>query len=162
MTEFKRTTENVDEIERLVQSVVEGGEATEVQRLSQLVGNTIPVIQKLRNKAEETDPVKQTYGPQMREKVRGLVARWEAMEGLARDVLQQQGSDVAPVGSQVPPLATERPLSSAQVEAPPVQPSRGQHGPAIGAGLASNSISRAAAASPSQSQRGQRERAAAA
>lgn len=166
MTELTRTTKNVDEIERLVQSVLERGEAAEVLRLSQLVGNTIPVMHKLRNKAEETDPMKQMYNPQTREKVRALVARWEAMEGLARDVLQQRGSDVATAGSQVTPAAAPapaQPTTWTRVELPPVQPSSGQPVLATGTGpTRSSSGSSGAVAAPSQPQRGQRELAAAA
>lgn len=51
------------------------------------------MVDKLGRKATETDPTKQTYGPQMREKVLQLVERWAPIEGLAKDVLQQRSLD---------------------------------------------------------------------
>lgn len=107
MTEFKRTTQAVDEIEQLVQRLLDSGSPADVEQLSQLVGNTGPTVEKLRLKASETDPAKTTYGPQMREKVRALAARWDTVQGLARDVLQQRGASVAaptlPASAPPPP-----------------------------------------------------------
>lgn len=108
MTEFKRTTQAVDDIEALVQAVLDG--TGDVQRLSQMTGEAIPAVEKLRSKAAETDPTKQTYGPNMRAKVQALVERWRPLEQLARDVLQQNGVAVAAPepGLAPPPPAPAR------------------------------------------------------
>jgi len=121
MTEFKRTVQAVDEIEQLIQRVMDSGGPAAVQQLSQSVGNTLPTIGKLRQKASETDPVKQTYGPQMREKVRALLARWDTIESLARDVLQQQGANVAApnMPEQLPPPPAPAPPSLSTPWVPP-------------------------------------------
>jgi len=92
MTEFKRTTQAVDEIEALIPSVLDG--SGNVERLGQLVAQTDPVVQKLDRKASETDPNKQTYGPGMRDKVKALASRWGPIAELARDVFGQRGVDV--------------------------------------------------------------------
>lgn len=94
MTEFKRTVAAVDEIEQLVQDVLDSGAADKCLRLSELVGTTEPTIIKLLGKAAETDPAKSTYGPQMKEKVQDLGARWHTVETLAKDVLRQRGATV--------------------------------------------------------------------
>lgn len=92
MTEFKRTTQAVDEIEALIPTVLDG--SGNVERLGQMVAQTDTVVQKLHRKASETDPNKQTYGPAMREKVQALVSRWAPIAELARDVLGQRGVDI--------------------------------------------------------------------
>eukprot|EP00933_Yihiella_yeosuensis_P015009 TRINITY_DN13213_c0_g2_i1.p1 TRINITY_DN13213_c0_g2~~TRINITY_DN13213_c0_g2_i1.p1 ORF type:complete len:488 (+),score=118.46 TRINITY_DN13213_c0_g2_i1:79-1542(+) len=121
MTEFKRTTQAVDEIESLVQQLLDNSAGADaVQRLGQLIGNTVPVIEKLSKKAAETDPLKQTYGPQMREKVQTLASKWSSVEGLARDVLAQKGGSVAePSQSSAAPPPPPRPATTAVLWEPP-------------------------------------------
>mmetsp|Transcript_2992 Transcript_2992/g.7104 ORF Transcript_2992/g.7104 Transcript_2992/m.7104 type:complete len:544 (-) Transcript_2992:149-1780(-) len=120
MTEFKRTLQAVEDIERLVQTVLDGGSAEDVQRLSQLVGETGPVVEKLRAKASEADPNKRTYGPQMCEKVLSLAGRWDSIQSLARDVLQQRGTTVAaPPPAALPPPPPAPPSLGSTVWRPP-------------------------------------------
>lgn len=97
----------VNEIEQLIQVVTGGASASEAERLSKLVGETGPVVDKLYRKASETDPAKQTYGPKKRQEVLGLAERWAPLESLARDLLQQRGLSVgpAPEGLAAPPPA---------------------------------------------------------
>jgi len=122
MTEFKRTTQAVDDIEKLVQSLLDGGTPDDSQRLGKLVGETAPVVEKLRRKAAETDPTKQVYGPQMREKVRALAERWGPINDLARDVLHQRGVSVvdAEAGLAPPPPAPARQAPALHSRATPV------------------------------------------
>eukprot|EP00930_Biecheleria_cincta_P005684 TRINITY_DN106612_c0_g1_i1.p1 TRINITY_DN106612_c0_g1~~TRINITY_DN106612_c0_g1_i1.p1 ORF type:complete len:497 (-),score=75.48 TRINITY_DN106612_c0_g1_i1:84-1574(-) len=95
MTEFKRTTQAVEEVELLVQSLLDAGSSSaDLQRLGKLVGETTPVVEKLSRKAAETDPNKQTYGPAMRDKVKALAEKWATVGSLARDVLHQRGGAV--------------------------------------------------------------------
>lgn len=98
MTEFKRASQAVDEVESLVQALLDSGSSPNVQRLSVLVGETCLVIERLSRKALETDPLKQTYGPQMCDKVRALAQRWASVEPLAKDVLGQHGASVTAPG----------------------------------------------------------------
>lgn len=123
MTEFKRTLQAVDDIEIIVQDLLDNTAAEDaVQRLGQLLGNTIPSIQKMSRKAAEADPLKQTYGPQMREKVLALVERWLSFEGLAQDVLAQKGGSIAaPSDSGAPPPPPPR---AAEVQWQPPQASQ--------------------------------------
>lgn len=118
MTEFKRTVQAVDEIEVLVQAVLDRGDATDVQRLRQLAEEVGPAAERLRRKAQETDPLKQTYGPQMREKVLALAERWISMEGLVGDVLRERA------GAGTVPTAPRTVSAPAAVQLPaPAQPS---------------------------------------
>mmetsp|Transcript_8763 Transcript_8763/g.27283 ORF Transcript_8763/g.27283 Transcript_8763/m.27283 type:complete len:486 (+) Transcript_8763:124-1581(+) len=119
MSELKRTTQAVDEIEQLVQRVLDAGSDADLQQLSQLVGNTAPTVQKLRQKAAETDPTKQTYGAQTCEKVCALASRWDTVEGLVRDVLQQRGARVA---APAPPAQTSPPAPAPVFSQPSVPP----------------------------------------
>mmetsp|Transcript_119402 Transcript_119402/g.337824 ORF Transcript_119402/g.337824 Transcript_119402/m.337824 type:complete len:484 (-) Transcript_119402:201-1652(-) len=112
MTEFKRTLQAVDEIEQLV-SVVAGGGNNQLPHLDQLLRDTGPVVEKLRRKATESDPVKQTYGPQMCQKVLAMCERWDNLRGLAKDVL-----DTAPASA----LASA-PVAAPKAPPPPTQPS---------------------------------------
>jgi len=96
MAEFKRTLSTVDEVERLVQSL-QGSTSSEhdqAKQLAALVGQTDPVVQKFRQKATETDPLKQLYGPQMRERVSELVSRWAVITETAGELLKQRGISV--------------------------------------------------------------------
>eukprot|EP00931_Biecheleriopsis_adriatica_P105037 TRINITY_DN79638_c0_g1_i1.p1 TRINITY_DN79638_c0_g1~~TRINITY_DN79638_c0_g1_i1.p1 ORF type:complete len:497 (-),score=101.11 TRINITY_DN79638_c0_g1_i1:7-1497(-) len=115
MTEFKRTTQAIEEIEGLVQVLLSGGEAEEVQRLGKLVGDTGPVVEKLSRKAAETDPHKQTYGPGMREKIRVMAEKWLSVDSLARDVLAQRGGSVAEPSEPGPAPPPPRPPSTGSV-----------------------------------------------
>lgn len=123
MTEFKRTLQAVDDIETIVQHLLDNTAAEDaVERLGQLLGNAIPSIQKMSRKAAEADPLKQTYGPQMREKVLALIARWSSLEGLAQDVLAQKGGSIAaPSDTGAPPAPPPR---AAQVLWQPPQASQ--------------------------------------
>ena len=94
MTEFQKAEQSVNEVEALIQSALDGNNSANVLRLSQLVGETNPIIAKLHGKALETDPVKQKYGPKMREKVLALAEKWGPIDTLARDILQQKGVEV--------------------------------------------------------------------
>ncbi|CAE7264556.1 DEGP10 [Symbiodinium natans] len=68
---------------------------TEFKRTAQAVDETLgPTMEKLSRKAAETDPARQTYGPQMREKIIALADRWTSVGGLARDVLAAKGGSV--------------------------------------------------------------------
>lgn len=122
MTEFKRTTQAVDEIEALVQSLLDGTNG-DLQHLGELIGKTGATVEKLSRKAAETDPTRQTYGPQMREKVNLLAERWASVGGLARDVLTQRGGHVvAPVEGDTGPPPPPRPVQSAVLWQPPQAP----------------------------------------
>ncbi|CAJ1361363.1 unnamed protein product, partial [Effrenium voratum] len=102
MTEFKRTTQAVDEIETLVQTLLDGSSA-DLQHLGSLIGSTGATVEKLSRKATETDPARQTYGPQMREKIRSLDERWATVGSLARDVLAQKGGHVVEPSADLAP-----------------------------------------------------------
>jgi len=122
MTEFKRTTQAVEEIEGLIQALLDGGSDAEVHRLGQLLGETAPVVEKLSKKAAETDPNKQTYGPNMREKIRVLAEKWQSVESCARDVLLQKGGTVAEVSAETlaaPPRPPPPPSTGSVLWQPP-------------------------------------------
>eukprot|EP00927_Polykrikos_kofoidii_P036108 TRINITY_DN30520_c0_g1_i1.p1 TRINITY_DN30520_c0_g1~~TRINITY_DN30520_c0_g1_i1.p1 ORF type:complete len:555 (-),score=67.35 TRINITY_DN30520_c0_g1_i1:136-1626(-) len=112
MTEFKRTTQAVDEVEELTRAAVEG-QLHQLERLAQLVRDTGPVVEKLMRKATERDPTKQTYGPGMCAKICALDERWTSISSLASDVLGQQGLTQAN-----PPVSEAR---STLIVAPVVQ-----------------------------------------
>jgi len=123
MTEFKRTVQAVDEIEGLVQRVRDAGAAADVLRLAELVGATGGTIEKLHRR--------QTYGPQMREKIQALVSRWGTVSAVAGDVLQARGaapivpgpasmaSAASPTGTAV---AVSAPPAASHSAAPPAMP----------------------------------------
>lgn len=135
MTEFKRTTQAVDEIEQLAVAAAEG-KLDQLARLDQLVRDIGPVVEKLERKAAETDPTRQTYGPQMCEKVRALGQRWTFISSLAADVL----------GQHAQALAAATPVSAPSTAAPSAVTIR--PGPAASGRLASISAMDASARPP--------------
>eukprot|EP00441_Pelagodinium_beii_P044941 CAMPEP_0197621236 /NCGR_PEP_ID=MMETSP1338-20131121/1847_1 /TAXON_ID=43686 ORGANISM="Pelagodinium beii, Strain RCC1491" /NCGR_SAMPLE_ID=MMETSP1338 /ASSEMBLY_ACC=CAM_ASM_000754 /LENGTH=467 /DNA_ID=CAMNT_0043190621 /DNA_START=63 /DNA_END=1463 /DNA_ORIENTATION=+ len=158
MTEFKRTTQAVEEIEGLVQVLLGGGSDAEVQRLGQLVGETGPTVEKLSKKAAETDPNKQIYGPNMREKIRAMAEKWLSVESLARDVLAQKGGSVAAVSAEnlAPPPQRPKPSTGSVLWQPP-QSSQTTSAPSLQApqsvGTATSGTSAGSSSAPTAEER---------
>lgn len=112
MTEFKRATQGVDEIESLVQGALDGKDPSAARRIKELLESTGPLLEKLRKKANETDSTKQTYGPQMLLKVKSLVERWDTLQGLATDVAANAPSAPAPTSQSTATSAAQPVIGS--------------------------------------------------
>eukprot|EP00929_Paragymnodinium_shiwhaense_P011667 TRINITY_DN11777_c0_g1_i1.p1 TRINITY_DN11777_c0_g1~~TRINITY_DN11777_c0_g1_i1.p1 ORF type:complete len:503 (+),score=114.99 TRINITY_DN11777_c0_g1_i1:87-1511(+) len=105
MSQYTKALQSVDEIEQLVGSAAEG-QASEVQRLSELVKDVAPNVEKLRKKASETDPSKALFGPNMCAKVLTLAERWDLLQPLAAEILQRHAPQLAaPPTPAAPPPA---------------------------------------------------------